>query len=61
MIQVEVWNGSRLAIITANDEEGPYSTRIYVNHGQTATTQSAKAKTLKGAKKQAARLFAVLG
>ncbi len=58
VVQIEVWNGARLAIITANDACGPFTTRLYVNHGQTATTMVRKATTLKGARKQAAGLLA---
>jgi hypothetical protein len=36
---------------------GTFWTRLYVNNGETATTISAKAKTLGGARKQALKML----
>lgn len=49
----EIRVGSRVAIISANQSDGPFSTRLYVNNGETATLIYRKAKTLAGAEKQA--------
>ena len=46
-------NGRTKVHITANQKEGPFSSRMYVNGGETATNTSAKHKTLTGAKKWA--------
>lgn len=62
MTQIEIKRGSRIAVISANDEQGPFSTRLYVNCQNGLTDASAtlickKAKTLKGAHKQAAEML----
>lgn len=44
-------------IISANDKAGPFTSRLYVNYGETATTTVRKAKTLKGAEKQAQQMI----
>ena len=55
-MQKSIWNGSKVAIISANTSKGPFSTRLYVNYGDTATLNYRKAKTLKGAEKQARKM-----
>lgn len=57
MFQQTIKNGSREVIISANTEAGPFSIRLYVNNGETATLVSAKAKTLAGATKQARKML----
>jgi len=54
--QEKITKGSKVAIISANDSEGAFSIRLYVNHGETATLQVRKAKTIKGARKAADKL-----
>lgn len=58
MFQKSIKQGSREVVISANTGAGPFSSRLYVNHGETATLETAKAKTLKGAEKQAERMLA---
>lgn len=48
--QEEIKSGSRVAIVSANTPEGPYTIRLYVNDGETATTNVKKATTLGGAR-----------
>jgi hypothetical protein len=50
-------NGRTKVHITANKEEGPFSSRLYVNGGETATNTTAKHTTLKGAKKWADKVM----
>jgi hypothetical protein len=68
MYQENVERGSRVAVISANTEQGPFSTRLYVNCQMavqggpvllsgTATLTVKQAKTLKGAHKQAAEML----
>lgn len=68
MFQENVERGSRIAVISANTPEGPFSTRLYVNAqmsvqgspvllSATATLTCKSAKTLKGARKQAAAML----
>jgi len=59
MFEQTVWDllRTRCAIISANDESGPFTTRLYVDKGNTATLTVKKAKTLKGAQRQAAKMF----
>jgi hypothetical protein len=57
MIQQEVTQGSRKVIITANSQEGPFSLRLWVNNGETATLVSGKTKTLAGAIRSANRML----
>lgn len=49
MIQWETANGSRRVITTANDEGGPFESRLYVNSGETACHAHASHKTREGA------------
>lgn len=55
---VEKNGWGKQVIISANTPEGPFSSRLYVNGGETATLVSAKAKTLAGARRQAWRMLA---
>jgi hypothetical protein len=57
MFQTSIKKGSREVIISANTDAGPFSSRLYVNNGETATLVAAKAKTLKGARKQAEKML----
>lgn len=52
-----IGEGSRVSVITANEASGPFSIRLYVNKGETATTATGKAKTLAGARKIAQKLL----
>ena len=56
MYQEKIISGSRVAVISANQPEGPFWTCLYVNGGETITATMKKAQTLKGARKQAAEL-----
>jgi hypothetical protein len=58
MFQKSIRSGSREVIISANTPAGPFSSRLYVNNGETATLVTAKAKSLKGAEKQAQKMLA---
>lgn len=49
--------GSRKVIISANSETGPFTSRLYVGHGEIATSIVKTAKTLTGAHKQARRML----
>lgn len=52
-------NGSRV-VITLEKEGGfrfPFSSRLYVNHGETATLITAKHKTMAGVQKWAAKVM----
>lgn len=57
MVETRIARGSRVVIITANTDAGPFSVRLYVNGGETATLQTGKAKTKAGAEKIAHRLL----
>jgi hypothetical protein len=55
-----ITNGSRQVVIATNDNEGkvgPFWSRLYVNNGETATLLHKSAQTLKGARKQAAKML----
>jgi hypothetical protein len=52
-----ITKGTRQVIITSNDGTGPFWTRLYVNNGETATLLHKSAQTLKGARKQAAKML----
>lgn len=54
--QKNVKQGSKVAIISANTSAGPFTIRLYVNNGETATLQIKKAKSLKNAEKIAGYL-----
>jgi hypothetical protein len=55
MRQIEITNGTRRVISTSNGEGSPWSSRLYVNSGETATLICAKHKSEAGARKWAAR------
>lgn len=57
MYSKQITSGTRVVIISANSIAGPFTSRLYVNSGETATLQSRKAKTLAGAEKQARALL----
>lgn len=57
MTQFETTNGSRKVITTSNDGSS-FSSRLYVNGGETATLVSSKHKTEAGARKWAAKVLA---
>lgn len=57
MFQTTIKQGSRQVVIRANDAQGPFTSRLYVNNGETATLLTKKAATLKGAQKQAAKML----
>jgi hypothetical protein len=51
-----IQNGSRVVVVIVTD--AGFSSRLYVNNGETATLLSAKHKTLAGAQKWAAKVMA---
>lgn len=56
--QKNVTKGTKVAIISANETEGPFSVRLYINNGETPSSFKAKkATTLKGALKAADALL----
>lgn len=56
--QKNVTKGTKVAIISANDPEGSFSVRLYINNGETASARKPmKSKTLKGAMKAAETLL----
>jgi hypothetical protein len=57
MYTKKIAHRTAVAIITANTESGPFSTRLYVNNGETATLQIKNAKTVMGAERQAAEML----
>jgi hypothetical protein len=57
MFQKTIKEGSRQVIISANTIEGPFTSNLYVNHGEDITLIRRKAQTLKGAEKQAAKML----
>ena len=57
MFQETIANGSREVVISANDLEGPFTSRLYLNNGTTAGSTVKKAATLKGARKQANKIL----
>jgi hypothetical protein len=60
MIQFETRTGSRVVIATSNGEGCGWSSRLYVNGGETATLTAAKHKSEAGARKWAAKILAAL-
>lgn len=56
--ETKATTGSRKVITTSNDGVTGFSSRLYVNNGETATTISANHQTLKGAQKWAAKVLA---
>lgn len=58
MFQVNVKSGSKTVVITSNTGKSDFSARLYVGGEEMiASTQTAKAKTLKGIKRSALRLL----
>lgn len=55
--QEVIKEGSRQAVISANQADGPYWIRLYVNNGETATLLYKKAKTIAGARKIANKML----
>ena len=55
--QKNVAKGSRVVRITANDINGPFTSRLFVNGGESATLVVEKTKSLATAEKQAARML----
>lgn len=53
----EISSGSRVVIATKDRESNYYYSRLYVDNGNIATTQSRKAKTQKGMLGQARRML----
>lgn len=58
MFQETISKGSREVVISANSDAGPFTTRLYVDFGNVATLVTRKAKTLKGARRQAEDMLA---
>lgn len=56
--QIETTAGSRKVISFRNGEGYTWSSRLYVNHGETATLTSAKHKSEAGVRKWAAKVLA---
>lgn len=52
----KIQNGSRLAIVT--EDMGRFSSRLYVNNGETATLICAKHKTMDGVQRWASKVLA---
>lgn len=53
MVKFETVNGSRKVISTANDEQGVWTSCLYVNNGEDITGIRGKHMTRKGAEKWA--------
>lgn len=60
MITTTTKNGSREVVSTANDASSIWSSRLYVNHGETATLTCAKHKTQAGAVKWAKKTLGIV-
>lgn len=58
--QKNVKRGTKVAIISANEADGPYTVRLYLNNGETPSSRKPrKVKTLKGAMKAAETLLSL--
>lgn len=55
MNTTKIQNGTRVVMVT--EDMGRFSSRLYVNNGETATLVCAKHKTLKGAQRWAAKVM----
>jgi hypothetical protein len=55
MKQTQVVQGSRVVIIT--EDLGRVSARLYLNHGETASLQAWRGKTLVGAQRWAKKML----
>lgn len=58
MTKTTARNGSYQVKTISNRADGPFWSRLYVNHGETATNISATHSTLKGAERWAQRAVA---
>ena len=56
--QIEITKGSRIVKSFTNGEGYSWTSRLYVNNGETATLTCAKHKTEAGARKWAAKVLA---
>lgn len=57
--QKNIRKGSMIVVISANDDTGLFTARLYINNGETASAHKPlKSTTLKGAMKAADKLFA---
>ncbi len=57
MQQIEITKGSHYVIATRNGEGSPWSARLYVNQGTSATLASRKFKTEKGVRDWASKVL----
>ena len=57
MYQENISKGNRVVIISANNNNGPFSVRLYVDYGNVATLVTSKTKTLNGAHQSAQRMI----
>lgn len=57
MIQQTIQSCKKQVVITANDEQGPFTSRLYVNNGATATLLNRKSRSLEAAKRQAKKML----
>lgn len=55
MQTIKIINGTRQVIASRNDESSKWSSRVYVNGGETATLVTAKHSTDKGVRAWAAK------
>lgn len=55
MKTTRISKGSRVVLV--NEFDGRFEARLYVNNGESATLQSWKGKTIKGAEKWAASVL----
>lgn len=56
--QKNIKRGSKMVVISANDSTGPFTARLYINNGETASARKPlKSTSLKGAMKAADKLF----
>lgn len=58
MTQIETRAGSRLVIAASNGEGAAWTSRLYVNGGETATLTTARHKSEAAARKWAAKVLA---
>lgn len=58
MQTITITNGTRQVISSRNDELSKWTSRLYVNGGETATLVSAKHSTDKGVRAWAAKVMA---
>lgn len=58
MATIKITSGSRIVISSRNEEGCIWSSRLYVNNGETATLIAAKHSTENGVRKWAAKALA---